>query len=237
MMDLLGKELEAEREIDLTKPETDYGAYSFGPEDLCLIGVPSFGGRMPGTALERLKKMQGNSAKAVMVVTYGNRAYDDTLLELKEELCASGFRAIGALAAVTEHSIMHQFGAGRPDQEDQKELKAFAAQIKEKLKHQDGGTKLEVPGNQPYREYHGVPFKPKAGKKCRKCGICAKQCPVLAIPKDHPESVDADRCISCMRCVSVCPEQARDLSRAVLLVASGKMKKACSGRKPNELFL
>jgi NADP-reducing hydrogenase subunit HndC len=42
---------------------------------------------------------------------------------------------------------------------------------------------------------------------CRRCGICAKNCPVGAITgdKDHPYVIDQDKCIKCGVCMSKCP--------------------------------
>ena len=48
---------------------------------------------------------------------------------------------------------------------------------------------------------------------------------------------DTEKCISCMRCVAICPKKARKLNKVLLFAASQKMKKACGGRKKNELFL
>ena len=181
-------------------------------------------------------------AAAIPVIVFGNRAYDDTMLELKNELVSCGFKVPAAIAAVAEHSIMHQFGAGRPDLEDQQELRAYSIKIKALITRiQAGDTEvfntIDVPGNEPYREYNGVPFKPKAGKDCTHCGLCAAKCPVQAIPAQQPESVDENLCISCMRCVTICPAHARSLNKLVLTAASAKMKKACSTRKANELFI
>lgn len=95
---------------------------------------------------------------------------------------------------------------------------------------------LRLPGNRPYREYGGVPMKPQSGRSCIKCGLCAKECPVGAIPYDRPNKTDTDTCISCMRCISVCPQKARSVSKILLGAGSMKLKKACSERKKNELF-
>ena len=123
VMDILADVWKVDAQIDLSVLEDDYENYQFNQEDICLFGVPSYGGRVPDAALARIRKMKAGNASAVMVVAYGNRAYDDTLLELKNELCECGYRVKAAIAAVTEHSIMRQFASGRPDQQDVKELK------------------------------------------------------------------------------------------------------------------
>lgn len=224
-------------EVDLSRPDADYGREVFGAEDVCVIGVPSFGGRVPGVILERMMQMHVDGARAVLIAVYGNRAIDDTLAELSDVAKECGFQVAAAVSAVAEHSIMRQFGAGRPDARDIEELKGFAAQIKERLEMPEACDGVVIPGNRPYRAYGGVPFKPAAGKRCNRCGICASLCPVQAIPRDHPDSVDSSVCISCMRCVRVCPQHARTLNPVLLFAASKKMEKACKSRKGNELFL
>ena len=223
--------------IDLTLPTEDYSAYHFETEDVCLIGMPSYGGRAPQTALNRMKKMEGNGASAVLVAVYGNRDIDDTLLEMKEEAESCGFHVQAAVAAVAEHSIMRQFGAGRPDEADRKELLCFAETIKAVLEQGDKERELRVPGNKPYKEYSGISMKPKGGKECTQCGVCVLQCPVQAIPLSNPRETDESECISCMRCVSVCPKKARKLNSVLLFAASKKMEKALSGRKENKLYV
>lgn len=119
--------------IDISISDDDYSTYSFPSDDLCIIGVPSFGGRVPSIAIDHLKKMNSNNTPTIIVVTYGNRAYDDTILELQDTASEYGFRIVAAISAVTEHSIIHKFTTDRPNNEDLDEIISFGEKIKEVL--------------------------------------------------------------------------------------------------------
>ena len=169
------------------------------------------------------------------MAVYGNRAYEDTLLELQDTAAEAGFAVIAAIAAVAEHSIAHQFATGRPDAQDQQQLETFAQSIKEKLA--SGELSMpHVPGNRPYKT-SSVSMVPKATKACVSCGLCAQKCPVQAIDRLHPQNVDKKACISCMRCVAICPHHARRLHPIMQAAAGLALKKACAQRKEAELFI
>ena len=172
-----------------------------------------------------------------MVAVYGNRAFDDTLLELEDALTQAGFRVVAGVAAVAEHSILRQFGAGRPDAADQAQLLAFGEALAQRLRSDLPVPAPKVPGNRPYRDYQGVPFKPATGAGCNGCGVCVQVCPVGAISGGPSPVTDTGRCISCMRCVAVCPVKARTLNPLLLATAAVGMKKVCSSRKENFLYL
>ena len=217
--------------IDLSDAMTDFSKCIIDNEDQVLIAMPSFGGRAPAVAIQRLRKIAGNGAKCTLVCIYGNRAYEDTLVEMEDAAKESGFRVVAAVAAVAEHSIMPQYAAGRPDASDKKQLEQFAEQIAGKTE-----AAVSIPGNRPYKKAGGAGFVPKPSKNCVKCDVCVKNCPVQAI---DPEKLTADskKCIACMRCVKQCPHNARKVNGAMVSVAAMAIKKACSVRKENELFL
>lgn len=221
-------------EIDLSDSKTDFGRYHLKKEDVCLIAVPSFGGRVPQTALQRLLAVSGGGARAVIVAVYGNRHYDDTLIELKEAAKEAGFLPVAAAAAVAAHSIMPQFGQGRPDESDIKELTEFGNKIRTSWEFLN--AEVNVPGNYPYKAYGGVQLKPKAGKRCSGCGLCAEKCPTDAVSRENPELTDEKKCISCMRCINICPNGARSLDKAMVEATVAKLQKACETRKKNEFF-
>lgn len=225
--------------IDLADPAQGSAPHTFGPEDLVCLGVPSYGGRVPGPAAQRMENLRGQGTAAVVITAYGNRDYEDTLLEMKDLLTARGFTVIAGIAAIAQHSIAPSIAAGRPDDKDRHELREAARAICEKLDDlaslQDG--QVEVKGKHPYKEYGGSALKPAADDSCIGCGTCAAQCPVGAIPADDPAATDRDACISCMRCLKVCPVGARKLDPAGQLAVEQRLSKICKERKENELYI
>ena len=141
-----------------------------------------------------------------------------------------GFSIIAAISSVAEHSIIHEYAAGRPDKDDKKELISFAERI---ISKENGCP--SIPGNRPYKK-SGAGLVPKPTKECTKCSLCAQFCPVEAIDtKDF--TADPKKCISCMRCVTKCPSGARKPNGVMVSIAALAIKKACSVRKENELFI
>ena len=241
--DILTKEFSNCIDIDLCTPVQNTKTI-FSENDLCCIAVPSFGGRVPATAAGRLKTLTGNHTSAVLIVVYGNRAYEDTLLELSDIVSECGFTPIAAVTAIAEHSIMHQFAAGRPDIDDIRTLTDFSARIAQKaqsLANRPQTAKLpsslQLPGNRPYKKYGTLPFIPLVSNACTGCKKCARLCLVGAICADHPNETDAALCIGCMRCISICPQNARYLEPGRFKATSEKMAPLFKERKECELFL
>lgn len=158
------------------------------------------------------------------------------MVELRDAGVQAGFRVVAAVAAIAEHSVARQYASGRPDKEDAEQLSDFAGRIRRKLSEGDC-SEPAIPGNRPYKKSGGIGMVPKPTKECTRCGVCAAKCPVQAIDKDHPKAVDEKVCISCMRCVSVCPHSARKVNSVLLSAAGLALKKVCSERKNPELFL
>lgn len=219
--------------------DRSFNGDSFAADEngVAVIAVPSFGGRVPALAAERIKSIKGKEMPCALLCVYGNRAYDDTLVEMYDLAKECGFNVIAAAAAVAEHSIVRRFAAGRPDTQDEANLKEIGKRIAQKAEQPQKFGEFIVPGNRPYKNAGGAALLPKAGSACVGCGKCAEICPVGAIDKSNLKKTDKSKCISCMRCVSKCPHNARTVNSAMVSAASLALKKACSIRKECEIYM
>ena len=218
-------------ELDLTRADS---TVTLGENDALMAVLPVYAGRVPQISLERLAVLKGNGQKAVAVVVYGNREYEDALLETKDALEANGFCVIAAAAFIAEHSIVRSIATGRPDAEDEALCRQFAADVMAKA---DDAAPVQVPGTTPYKEVKPAAFHPVASESCIKCGACAQQCPVGSIPLDDPSQTNNDLCINCMRCVQVCPQQCRALPDAFLNMVTQMLNENAAEYKKPVIFL
>ena len=226
-------------EHDLLRKRTGESV-SFGEGDVAAFCLPVFAGRVPALCTEALKRYSLSGTPAVAIVVFGNRAYDDALLELRDILTERGFVVFAAAAFVTQHSIFPAVAHGRPDDEDKRLISSFASQCAQKLSRFAQGEaihQVDVPGNSPYVKPASPPLCPTASSKCTGCGACAAICPTAAIPPDSPRKTCKSRCICCTACIAVCPVNARAFRSPVYAVAAKAFTAKNAERKEGQTFI
>ncbi|MCK5096795.1 MAG: EFR1 family ferrodoxin [Desulfobacteraceae bacterium] len=231
--------------IDLTLPNNKAESIKFSDGNFLIFGMPVYGGRIPARAVGLLERFKGENTMAAVVVVYGNRAYEDALLELKDITIRSGFKPIAAGAFVGEHSFSKKefpIAEGRPDKEDLSKAAVFGKSILDKIqksKSIDDIAQIDVPGNFPYKEGM-TPSKAATSTEndiCTMCETCATVCPTGAITYEDEVITDNDKCILCCACVKNCPTEARGLEVPPLLEKIKQMSENLSEQKSAELFI
>ncbi len=207
---------------------------------LTIIGLPVYGGRLPITAIELLKNVQSNQSPVVILVVYGNRDYDDSLLELKEIASNCGFKIIAGAAFIGEHSFSSNekpIAKNRPDKQDLEKCRDFARMITEKLKgikDINMVSELDIPGNYPYKErkQSSANIHPETDNdRCNQCGICVDSCPTNAIRIQETVITNGELCTWCCACVKHCPNEARIFDNPTINASKEKLFLNCSIRK------
>ena len=242
-----GVGIEDVEHLNLTFPGTSAKTFDPFTDELVVLGAPVYAGRLPPTAVKRLSRLKGNQTPAVVVVLYGNREYEDALLELKNLAADQGFVPVAGAAFIGEHSYTRPdapIAEGRPDNGDLEVAVAFGSEVGRKLAAISNITEeahVVVPGNFPYKEG----MKPSAESAdtveelCTLCGTCALSCPTAAVFITADERVDTDKklCILCCACVKSCPTQARVMAEPRIKTVSQWLSENCSKPREPETFL
>ena len=223
-------------EMDLTRFDMVPSRTEFGAGELVVLGAPVYGGRIYRGAAQRFRALRGDGTPCLLVVTYGNRTFDNALLELWDLAVEQGFRPVGAAALVAEHTY-GDIQKGRPDEGDREKLSTFGRQAAEKLSREDFAP-LSLPGERPYGEGgDGGRFHPLLDEQsCTRCGLCARGCPEGAIDTGSP-LVDGEKCISCFRCIRSCPTGARNMQDPDYLAFAEAFTQRLAKRLEPEFFL
>lgn len=231
--------------IDITIPDARKEPLRTSDHDLLIIGVPVYMGRIPALLTDWLNAIKAENTPAVCVVVYGNRVYDDALLELRDFMIKGGCIPIAGAAFIGEHSFSSPevpTAHGRPDAEDKQQAEVFGEQIKQKLRNISDISQIsevQVPGASPYRgdtTLWTVDFL-NVSDDCTQCGLCAQNCPVGAIDLHNPRLIHMEKCITCCACMKNCPEHARTMKPGLVKDAQVRLHTLYNERKEPEIFI
>jgi ferredoxin len=235
------------KHIDLTSPGTRTGQSRKIQGGLTIIGAPVYTGRVALEAVKGLQRFKAKETPAVIVIVYGNREYEDALLELQNIAIESGFTFIAGATFIGEHSFSTEgtpIAQGRPDADDLDRARSFGTMVQKKIskiKSLRNVLPLTVPGNVPYRERGpNRDTSPETSDAlCIRCGKCVEVCPVATITlKEDGVTTDKEKCLLCCACVKNCPTGARRLEDPLLTqFIREKLSAMCSNRKEPEFYL
>lgn len=249
MANRLAKDLDIDEILDynFTTKGARKAPPKFQPKDLVLCGLPTIAGRVPNLMLPYLERIQGNGAKGIAIMTFGNRSYDDSLMELYQIMKAQDIQVLAGGAFVGEHSFSKILAKGRPDLKDLEICDEFAQKVGEKIKNKDW-SEPKIKGNWPLSPYYtprdrhgkGIDIrkvKPKTKRNlCIDCKICAEVCPMEAI--DHKDvSQVPGICMKCCACEKKCPTRAKYFDDPGYLYHARELEELYDRRAEPEYFL
>ena len=240
----IGKGISSQKpiELDLTIQAPPPDRSVFSSDDLMIIGMPVYSGRLPSIAKERFQSLEGNSTSAVVVVVYGNRAYDDALVELFDLCKAQGFTPVSAGTFIGQHSFSsHEvpLALHRPNTRDLQAAKQLGRQTQLRRNKNPSFPPPPVPGTRPYK-----PKNPPVGaatatdpKTCIQCGACIAHCPTQSIRLENEIlKTNPDTCIWCMACTKHCPSGARTIISPKIGEIAQRLHTTCPTQREPELF-
>lgn len=231
--------------VDFTSKKIRENAWNDCNSDLVIIGSPVYYGRIPDEVTQFFTNIHVNNVHAILVVVYGNRAYEDALKELYDRAISAGFIPVACAAFIGEHSYSSAklpMAPGRPDRGDLEKARQFGAAIQEKLDvliSCDNTHQVIIPGSSDYKPMPQYPVAPGTNmEQCTLCDLCIEACPVEAISTDDESGLktDVNLCILCFACVKICPVEARGIDHELWTQAMEALQKMCLERKEPEVY-
>ncbi len=228
--------------FDLTSPTFNSKRFNEFNHELVIIGVPVYGGRVPVDATKRLQKLNANNIPTIIVVVYGNRDYEDSLIELNDITKDRGFMPFAAATFIGEHSFsteLSPIAQGRPDTNDLNKATEFGKNIRNVLFDNTPSKLISLPGNYPYKTLAVMSnVSPiTIDTLCDNCGVCVSVCPTDSIQINEIISTDKTTCILCCACVKECPNNARLIDNDLVKNIRERLFNNCSTRREPEIFI
>jgi len=229
------------QDINLTLPGQSQKV-TVDSDELAIIAVPVYAGRVAPIAKERLQMVSGNNSPAILVVLYGNREFEDALVELKEIAEAQSFTVVAASAFIGEHSFATAdlpIANDRPDASDLSIAQDLGAKTVQKLTENQTVEPVSVPGNVPYKDgMPNLPFTPIVDtESCTQCEECLAVCPTGAIQLKSTIEITPGICTFCCACLKSCPISCISLVNTPMAEKAVALHNNCQVRKEPELFL
>ncbi len=239
-----GMDRKFEDHYNLTTIESNQINFKEFNDEVAIIGAPVYAGRVQEDAKKRILKIKGNNCPAIIVVLYGNREYEDALLELRDISIEAGFKPVACAAFIGEHSFStekYPVAKERPDSEDIRKAREFGKDARDKingLESIESLPKIDLPGNFPYKDHFPkLNNSPEITGDCTLCETCVSSCPVGAISLEEEIITDKTLCIYCCACLRACPEDVRSFDIELINSKREMLSKKCSMRKEAEFFL
>lgn len=225
---------------------------NFLRESVVVMGTPVIAGRVPNVLLDFLRSMKGNEAFAIPIVMFGNRSFDNALIELRDLCESAGMRSIAAGGFGAEHSFSKILGRGRPDEEDFKDADLLISKACANLKSIDEKSEYELfVKGKGYPDYGGY-YMPQDSKGnpidirkvkpytdvelCTDCKLCYEICPMRSIDYEDVSKTPGI-CIKCCACIKLCPFDAkRFIDEGFIYHKEELEKKYSEERAENSIF-
>lgn len=229
---------------DITDPKERKNTIEVNGDELLVVAVPVYMGRVPALINDYLSKLKAHKTPLVCVVVYGNRTYGNALLELADILAGSDCIPVAGGAFIGEHSFSSTelpIAESRPNANDLEYAVNFGKEIRKKLQSVslvEEIKEIKIPGNYPYggvTELWSIDFI-AISDKCTKKGICAEVCPTGAIDLKDTSIIDKEKCISCCACIKKCPEKARTIKESKVKEAAIRLNSLFQAPKVPEVF-